>query len=489
MVTTRFHFADDARRSIVDGATKVARLVELTLGPAARTVLVERAPGRPLVASSGYDVALQVDFACPVEQIGAQAMRNVSWEVSDRWGDGTATVVSLAAALLQSLDRADKSGRDRRTISATFGAEVAEVVATLTRSTTPVVEEEDFRQVIETAAGGDDLLQLLLEAVLSAGPQGYVDVVPAVDADALEVGRGLAFDGGWLSSDLAPSGKSSVVLDKAYVVAFDGAVQSIAEIGPMLDVFVRMDRPLLFVATSFSDEAKIQLGSLVRRTGAKIAAVRAPGEGDWRRFHIGDIAAATGSTLFGDEGGYSLKNVRPELVGRVQKIELTANESRFEIDVDTGPELEFRKAQIRGDVARSRYLSLDRERHEKRLARLSAGIVTLSISGHTERERAQRIGSAQRAVQAIKAARQSGTIAGGGIALREAGRILGNSSVTGPAFEAPFRALSANGAAASSLSPRDPCNLLVDVVRRAAATAASLVSTDVAITHPRRLAN
>lgn len=115
--------------------------------------------------------------------------------------------------------------------------------------------------------------------------------------------------------------------------------------------------------------------------------------------------------------------------------------------------------------------------------------MTLSIAGRTEPERALRIGSAQRAVQAIRAARQSGTVAGSGIALRDAGRALGNGSITGRAFEAPFRALSANGATEATVCPRDPCNLVVDVVRRAAATAASLVSTDVAITHPRRLAS
>ncbi|WP_421592890.1 TCP-1/cpn60 chaperonin family protein [Shinella sp. M27] len=489
MVTTRLHFADDARRRIVRGATQVARLVELTLGPAARTVLIERAPAGPLVGSSGYDVALHVELVCPVEQIGAQAMRNVAWEVSDRWGDGTATVVCLAAALLQSLDRAETRGCERRALAEALDAEIDEVVAALTRSATPVMEDDDLRRVIETAAGGPDLSPLLFEAALRAGPQGYVDVVPAAESDALEVVQGLAFDGGWLSPSFAASGADRIVLENTYVVAFDGAVQSIDEIGPMLDVFVRMDQPLLFVATSFSEDAKERLGSLVRRTGAKIAAMRAPGEGDWRRFHLGDIAAATGATLFGDEGGYSLRTVRPELIGRAKKVELTAKESRFYGGAGGLPELDFRKAQIRGDIARSRYLSLDRERHEKRLALFFSGIVTLSLGGRTEPERALRIGSAQRAVQAIRAARQSGSIAGGGLALRDAGRALGNGSITGRAFEAPFRALSVNGATDATVSPRDPCNLVIDVVRRAAATAASLVSTNVAITHPRRLAN
>ncbi|WP_439619005.1 TCP-1/cpn60 chaperonin family protein [Shinella sp.] len=489
MVTTRLHFADDARRRIVRGATRVARLVELTLGPAARTVLIERAPAGPFVGSTGYDVALNVELACPVEQIGAQAMRNVAWEVSDRWGDGTATVVCLAAALLHALDRAEKNGHDRRALTVAFDAEVAEVVAALTRSAVPVMEDDDLRHVIEAAAGGLDMSPLLLEAALRAGSQGYIDVVPAAETDALDVTQGFAFDGGWLSPSLDPSDKGRIVLENAYIVAFDGAVQSVDEIGPMLDVFVRMDQPLLFVATSFSEEAKERLGSLVRRTGAKIAAMRAPGEGDWRRFHLGDIAAATGATIFGDEGGYSLQKIRPELVGRTKKVELTAKDSRFDGGAGGLPELDFRKAQIHGDIARSRYLSLDRERHEKRLARLSAGIVTLSLGGRMEPERALRVGAAQRAVQAIKAARQSGTIAGSGVALREAGRALGNRSVTGRAFEALFRALSANGGAEAGVSPRDPCNLVVDVVHRAAATAASLVSTDVAITHPRRLAS
>ena len=122
MFTTRLHFTDDARRRIVRGATQVARLVELTLGPAARTVLIERAPAGPLVGSSGHDVALYVELVCPVEQIGAQAMRNVAWEMSDRWGDGTATVVCLAAALLQALDQAEKSGHDRRALAAALDA-------------------------------------------------------------------------------------------------------------------------------------------------------------------------------------------------------------------------------------------------------------------------------------------------------------------------------------------------------------------------------
>lgn len=487
-MVTRIHFAGDARQRIVRGATQVARLVELTLGPAARNVLIDRDSTGPLVGSSGYDVALHVDLACPVEQIGAQAMRNVAWEVSDRWGDGTATVVSLAAALLQALDLAEKSGRDRRVLAAAFDAEVGEIAATLTRSAAPLVGEGDLRDVIKTA-GGSDASPLLLEAALHAGPHGYIDVVPTKEADALDVVQGLVFDGGWLSSDFAPSGTATrIVLEHAYVAAFDGAVQSIEEIGPMLDVFVRMDKPLLFVATSFSDEAKERLGSLVRRTGAKIAAMRAPGEGDWRRFHLGDIAAATGATLFGDEGGYSLRDIRPDLLGRVQKLGLTAQDSRFDCDARERPEKEFRKAQIREDIARSRYLSLDRERHEKRLARLSGGLVTLAINGQTEPERAQRIGSAQRAIQAVKAARQSGTIAGGGIALRDAGRALGKTSITGRAFEVAFRALMANSASAPTPSLRDPCNLMVDVVRRASATAASLVSADVTITHPRRLA-
>lgn len=489
MVTTRLHFADDARRRIVRGATQVARLAELTLGPAARTVLIDRAPAGPLVGSSGYDVALHVELGCPVEQIGAQAMRSVAWEMSDRWGDGTATVVCLAAALLQALDRAEKSGRCRRALAAALDAEVAEVVAMLMRSATPVVKDDDLRHVIEAAVGDLDLSRLLLDAALRAGPQGFIDVIPAAETDTLDVGQGLAFDGGWLSSDFARSGAGKVTLENVYVVAFDGAVQSVDEIGPMLDVFVRMDQPLLFVAMSFSDEAKEKLGSLVRRTGAKIAAMRAPGEGDWGRFHLGDIAAATGATLFGDEGGHSLRTVRPELVGRAKRVELTAKDCRFDGGAGGLPELEFRKAQIRGDIARSRHLSLDRERHEKRLARLSAGIVTLALGGRTEPERALRMGSAQRAVQAIKAARQSGTIAGGGIALRDAAKLLGNDSITRRAFEAPYRVLSETGVAEAKGVPRDPCNLVVDMVRRAAATAASLVSTDVAITHPRRLAS
>lgn len=497
MTARQLHFGSDARQYILRGSTHVGRLAALTLGPDARTVLIERPAAAPLVAASGYQVALNVALKCPVAQLGAQAMRNLAWEMLDRWGDGTATAICLSAALFTNLSEAEARGLGRRDIGAQVHQTIEVIVDELRASAEPAGDDGTLNAIARAAAAGDEVIaDIVSRAAAAVGARGYIDVMRGGDEDTVDLAGAMEFESGWLSPAFATEADGKVLFDGAHVVVFDGQIQDFSEIGAMLDVFARLGKPLLFVASSIGRGALDALAANVRRSGAKIAAMRAPGEGDWRRFNLGDLAAATGATVLGDECGYTLKNIRPDLLGFAERIEMSGSSTRFIGGKSTASALDFRKGQIRGDIKRSAYLSLDLERHQKRLARLSTGIATVRIGGRFEMQVDQRLAWARNAVRATVAARQEGTVRGGGIALKDVARSIGPRGMFSTVLLEPSRAISANcgrdvawrrgsfgdSCSRSQHSLRDPCSVLVDGLRRAAATALSLASTDVSVT-------
>jgi chaperonin GroEL len=498
MAARKIHFADDLRDGLLRGVMRVARTAELTLGSDARTVLIgdHAAPPRP--AASGYDVALAVDGDCPLARMGVQAMRNLAWEMGDRWSDGTATAISVAAAMFDHLCMSRMAGRAGDEAEREIRALVKSAREFLENSASPVADRDALLLVARSAAGGDEAIAgKVADAAAAVGAEGYVEVTAGDRGDELEIVPAMQFETGLLSRafETDRDGRKAV-LENVHIVVFDGRIEDFGAIGPMLDVFARMGKPLLFVASALAQEAVDVLAAYVRRSGARIAAVQAPQEGDWKRWNLGDIAAGTGATVFGDERGYCLSHVKPELVGFAERAEIDGRRMCL-IGGRADPEaLAFRKGLIEGDIRAATYLSLDRERHRRRLARLGAGVATLRVGAAFHHMRDWRLARARQAAGAVAASRSRGMIDGGGRGLRRAGMHFG--SPVGRALAAPFRALAANGGndrcggrlagdgPVSAIGLRDPCAIVVDAIERAAATALLLATADVSITTARQ---
>ena len=420
-------FGDEARRAILRGAELLADVAGRTLGPAGRTVLIDRRFAAPVASRSGYGIAKLVEVPDRLENLGVQALREVAWRTSEAVGDATTTAMVLTHALLAEGVRAASSGLNPRALQRGIERAVGAVCDELEARSRPAPPPEQLARSAAHAAGGDpEIGALLAEATARVGPEGVI-LVEGGQALAceLEVRLGMHYDKGFLSPHfVTDKQRMRVELEDPYILMQQTRIADLDAIVPALNAFAKADKPLLFIAEDVAGQALATLVVNKVRAGFKVAAAYAPGVGAWRRPMLEDIAIATGGLVVSDAFGNRLADLRPEMLGRAKRVLITEHATTIIEGAGDPALIDLRRRELRVAVEREKHLSYDREQLQQRLARLTGGIAVIKVGGATSSAIGERKERATGAASAVRAAAAGGVLAGGGAALAHAGKVL-----------------------------------------------------------------
>ena len=428
----------EARAGLLRGAAIVGRVVGSTLGPGGRAVLLQRRHAQPWVSTDGYTVARHIDLADRFEDMGGRLIRHVGSKVSDEVGDGSTTAMVLAAALMAEGHRAIAAGADPMSVVRGIERGLADALAALDDLSRPLPKRGGLERVARLAANGDaEIARYLADAIGRVGPDGVVTIDEAKGIDTeLSVHEGMSFDKGYLSSEFVTDPDDmTVMLEDAYVLVHEKTISSVDAIVPALRAFAKSSHALLIVAEDVVGDALATLIVNKRQGGLRVAAVKAPGFGQWRKPMLEDIAIMTGGQIVTDELGNRLENLKPATLGAARRVHIARDRTTIVDGAGDPQAIEQRCNALRREAEAEKYLSFDREKLQERLARLAAGIARLRLGGATESELRARKERATDALAAARAAAAAGVVPGGGVALVRASGALGGLR-TGNADEA-----------------------------------------------------
>ena len=467
----------EAGAGLLRGALTVGRVVGSTLGPGGRAVLIERRHAQPWVSTDGYTIARHIDLDDRFEDIGGRLVRHVGSKVSDEVGDGSTTAMVLAAALMAEGHRATAAGADPMGVMRGIERGLAAVIAALDAQSRPLPAEGGLERVARLASGGDgEVARHLADAIRQVGPDGVVTIDEAKGIDTeLAVHEGMSFDKGYVSEAFVTDASDmTATLEDAYVLMHEKTISSVDAIVPALRAFAKSSHSLLIVAEDVVGEALATLIVNKREGGLRVAAVKAPGFGRWRKQMLEDVAVATGGQIVTDELGNKLENLKPAMLGAAKRVHVARERTSIVGGAGDATEIAQRCAMLRRETEAEKYLSFDREKLQERLARLAAGIARLRLGGATETELRARKERAADALNAAKAAATDGVVPGGGVALLQASRALGavhagsddeamGVAALDAALRAPMRRIVENAGGAGSyavaraLAQENPC--------------------------------
>ena len=419
----------EARSGLLRGAATVGRVVGTTLGPGGRAVLIERRHAQPWVSTDGYTVARHIDLEDRFEDMGGRLIRHVGSKVTDEVGDGSTTAMVLAAALMEEGHRATAAGADPMSVKRGMERGLAAVTRALDAQSRPLPAERGLERVARLAAGGDDeIARHLADAIRQVGPDGVVTIEEAQGIETeLSVHEGMSFDTGYVSpAFVTDASDMTAMLEDAYVLMHEKTISSVDAIEPALRAFAKSSHTLLIVAEDVVGDALATLIVNKQQGGLRVAAVKAPGFGRWRKLMLEDIAVMTGGQIVTDELGNRLENLKPAMMGAAKRVHVTRDRTTIVDGGGDAAEIEQRCNMLRREAEAEKYLSFDREKLQERLARLCAAIAQLRLGGATEAELRARKERATDALNAARAAAAEGVVPGGGVALVRASRALGS---------------------------------------------------------------
>ena len=417
----------EARAGLLRGAAIMSRIVGTTLGPGGRAVLIERRYAQPWVSTDGYTIARHIDLEDRFEDMGGRLIRHVGSKVSDEVGDGSTTAMVLAAALMQEGHRATAAGADPMSVMRGMERGLAAVTAALDAQSRPLPAQGGLERVARLASGGDDeIARHLADAIRQVGPDGVVTIEEAKGIETeLSVHEGMSFDKGYVSpAFVTDPDNMTVTLEDAYVLMHEKTISSVASIMPALRAFAKSSHALLIVAEDVVGEALAALILNKQQGGLRVAAVKAPGFGQWRKPMLEDIAIMTGGQIVTDELGNKLEYLKPAMMGAARRVHVTRDRTTIVDGAGDKTEIEQRCSMLRREAEAEKYLSFDREKLQERLARLAAAVAHLRLGGATEAELRARKERATDALNAARAAAAEGVVPGGGVALVHASRAL-----------------------------------------------------------------
>ena len=418
----------EARTGLLRGAAIVGRIVGTTLGPGGRAVLIERRHAQPWISTDGYTIARHIDLDDRFEDMGGRLIRHVGSKVSDEVGDGSTTAMVLAAALMEEGHRATAAGADPMSVMRGMERGLAAASAALDAQSRPLPAKGGLERVARLASDGDDeIARHLADAIRHVGPDGVVTIDEAQGTETeLSVHEGMSFDTGYVSpAFVTDPDDMTVMLEDAYVLMHEKTISSVDAIVPALRAFAKSSHTLLIVAEDVVGEALATLIVNKQQGGLRVAAVKAPGFGRWRKPMLEDIAIMTGGQIVTDELGNKLENLKPAMMGAAKRVHVARDRTTIVDGAGDRTEIERRCNMLRREAEAEKYLSFDREKLQERLARLAAAIAHLRLGGATETELRARKERATGALNAARAAAAEGVVPGGGVALVQASRALG----------------------------------------------------------------
>jgi chaperonin GroEL len=458
-------FDIEARDGLKRGVDALANAVKVTLGPKGRNVIISKSFGGPTVTKDGVSVAKEIELADPLENMGAQMVKEVASKTNDLAGDGTTTATVLAQAIVKEGLKNVAAGANPMDLKRGIDKAVEAIVADLAKQTQSVGDSsEKIKQVASISANNDETIgDLIAKAFTKVGKEGVITVEEAKGTDTyVDVVEGMQFDRGYLSPYFVTDADKMVAeLSNPYVLLYDKKISNLQELLPILEPVAQSSRPLLIIAEDVDGQALATLVVNKLRGGLKIAAVKAPGFGDRRKAMLEDIAILTGGTVIAEESGYSLENTTLEMLGTAETISIDKDNTTIVNGAGEADLIKGRVNQIKAQMETSTS-DYDKEKLQERLAKLAGGVAVLYVGAASEVEMKEKKDRVDDALHATRAAVEEGIVAGGGVALVRAKAVLATlksenaDEATGiqiisRAVEAPLRTIVENAGGEGSV--------------------------------------
>lgn len=458
-------FNRDAREKLRAGVDAMANAVKVTLGPKGRNVVIQKSFGAPQITKDGVTVAKEIELEDPIENMGAQMVKEVASKTADIAGDGTTTATALAQAIINAGLKNVTAGANPMDLKRGIDKAVKEVILFLKSQSENIGSDFNrIKQVAGISANNDEAIgELIAEAMKRVSKDGVITVEESKGTETyMEEVLGMQFDRGYLSPYFVTDTENMVSeYDNAFILIYDKKISNMADIIPILEKVVGMGRPLLIIAEDIESQA---LGVLVvnrLRASLKVVAVKAPGFGDRRKAMLEDIAILTGGTVISEEQGYKLENTTLEHLGNAEKISIDKDNTTIVNGGGEESQIKARIQQLKQQIEASTS-DYDREKLQERLAKLAGGVAVLYVGAPTEVEMKEKKDRVDDALSATRAAVEEGIVAGGGVALVRAIGALRNFkganedenigvNIVRKALEAPLRTIAENAGVEGSV--------------------------------------
>lgn len=419
-------FNTDARDSIKKGVDVLADAVKVTLGPKGRNVILDKKFGAPTVTKDGVSVAKEIELKEPIENMGAQLVKEVASKTADDAGDGTTTATVLTQAIFGHGIKNVAAGANPMDLKRGIDKAVAAVVENLKKQSKTIKTNDEISQVASVSANNDpEIGKMIADAMDKVGKDGVITVEEAKGTETeVKTVEGMQFDRGYLSPYFVTNtDKMEAELENPYILIYDKKVSNMKELLPILEAAAQTGKPLLIIAEDVEGEALATLVVNKIRGSLKIAAVKAPGFGDRRKAMLEDIAILTGGTVISEERGYKLENATLDYLGTAEKINIDKDNTTIVNGAGKKADIQARVNQIKQQIENTTS-DYDKEKLQERLAKLSGGVAILYIGAATEVEMKEKKDRVDDALHATRAAVQEGIVAGGGVALIRAIKAL-----------------------------------------------------------------
>ena len=420
-------FDIDARDGLKRGVDKLAEAVKVTLGPKGRNVIISKSFGAPQVTKDGVSVAKEIELEDALEDMGAQMVKEVASRTNDQAGDGTTTATVLAQAIVKEGLKNVAAGANPMDLKRGIDKAVEALVADLEKQTKKIGNDSDkIKQVASISSNNDQTIgDLIAKAFTKVGKEGVITVEEAKGTDTyVDVVEGMQFDRGYLSPYfVTDTDKMIADLDNPYILLFDKKISNLQEILPILEPVAQSGRPLLIIAEDVDGQALATLVVNKLRGGLKIAAVKAPGFGDRRKAMLEDIAILTGGTVISEERGFSLENASLDMLGTAETVTIDKDNTTIVNGSGNADDIKARVSQIKAQIETTTS-DYDKEKLQERLAKLAGGVAVLYVGAASEVEMKEKKDRVDDALHATRAAVEEGIVAGGGVALVRAKKVL-----------------------------------------------------------------
>jgi len=455
MAAKQIVYSENSRQAILRGVNQLADAVKVTLGPKGRNVVLEKKFGGPTITKDGVTVAKEIELKDPLENMGAQMVREVASKTSDIAGDGTTTATILAQSIFREGVKSVAAGANPMALKRGIEKAVETIVEEVRKSSKPV-SGDAIAQVGTISANGDATIgNTIAEAMKKVGKDGVITVEESKTmVTELQTVDGMQFDRGYLSPYfITDPDRMEAVLEDPHILIHEKKISNMKDLLPLLEQIARAGRPLLIIAEEVEGEALATLVVNKLRGTLNAAAVKAPGFGDRRKAMLEDIATLTGGKSIMEETGIKLEGVRLEDLGRAKRVTIDKDNTTIIDGGGSQKAIEGRIKQLRAQIEETTS-DYDREKLQERLAKLAGGVAVIKVGAATETEMKEKKARVEDALHATRAAVEEGIVAGGGVSLLRAGKALLNQKAEGDeqigidilrrAVEEPLRQIAGN---------------------------------------------